>query len=169
MNAAAKLADLTDTLDMMPEESGAWLDCQTGRVVVVEDAVIQAVESVEGDAAPEGVADWQEEQLPAARGIVEGDARYLALPDKFEFHEYRQMERFIGTITDTRAADELWRAIKGKGAFRYFKDTADRLGLRDAWFAYRDEAAKRFMLDWAAANDVPVDETPGRAGLASGE
>ena len=166
MSPAVKLDDLTDTLDMMPEESGAWLDRQTGRVIVVEDAVMQAVESVEGDAAPEDLEDWQEDQVPAARGICGGDARYLALPDKFDFHEYRHLERFIGTVADARIAEQLWRAIKGKGAFRHFKDTADRLGVLDGWFAYRDAAAKRFMLDWAAANGVTVDETPGRAGPA---
>jgi hypothetical protein len=34
------------------------------------------------------------------------------------------MERFIGTVENAEAAEQLWRAIKGKGAFRYFKDTA---------------------------------------------
>jgi len=160
MNPAAKLADLTDMLEMMPEESGAWLDRQTGRVVVVEHMVIRAVE---GDAAPGGLEDWQEEQVAVARGICDGAPRYLALPTKFDFHEYRHMERFIGTVADGRIAEQLWHAIKGKGAFRHFKDTAGRLGLLDDWFAYRDQAAKRFILDWAEANRVTVDETPGRA------
>jgi hypothetical protein len=44
------------------------------------------------------------------------------------------MERFICTVADGQAADQLWRAIKGKGAFRYFKDTAHRLDLLKQWF-----------------------------------
>jgi hypothetical protein len=163
MEPVVKIMDLTDGLGMVPEESGAWLDRQTGRVVIVEDTVLAAVESAEDKAVPAGLADWQEEQLPAARGICEGDKRFLALPDKFDFHEYRHMERFIGTVTDARIADQLWQAIKGKGAFRHFKDTADRLGLREDWFRYRDEAAQQFMLDWAEVNQVKVDKTPGRA------
>ncbi len=162
MNPAVKLADLTDALDMTIEESGAWLHRETGRVLVVESAVIRAVELVEGDAMPEGLEDWQEDQVPAARGICGGDQRYLALPDKFDFHEYRHLERFISKVTDARISEQLWRAIKGKGAFRHFKDAADRLGLLDDWFAYRDAAVKRFMLDWAEVNGVTVDETPGR-------
>jgi len=74
------------------------------------------------------------------------------------------MEDFVRTVPDARIADQLWRAIKGKGAFRYFKDTAHRLGFIDEWYRYRDGAMKKFMLDWAAMNKVPVDQTPGRIG-----
>lgn len=161
MTPAVKLMDLTDSLDMVSEESGAWLDRQTSRVIVVDNDVIQAVEDSEDLTELE---DWQEDQVPAARAISAGDKRYLALPDKFDFHEYRHMERFIGTVTDADSANQLWRAIKGKGAFRYFKDTAHRLGVIEDWYRYRDETMNRFMLDWAEANQVPVDKTPGRSG-----
>ena len=164
MTPAVKLMGLTDALEIVPEESKAWLDTHTGLVVIVEDAVIQAVEEVEGDETPSDLEDWQKEQLPAARAISAGDKRYLALPDKFEFHEYRHMERFIGTVVDASKADQLWRAIKGKGAFRYFQDAARRLGLLDDWYRFLEAAMNRFMLDWAAANQVPVDKTPGRTG-----
>jgi hypothetical protein len=73
------------------------------------------------------------------------------------------MERFIGSVENSQAAEELWRAIKGKGAFRYFKDTAHRLGLLDQWYRYRDEAAKEHVIAWAEANQVTVeDDTPKR-------
>jgi hypothetical protein len=156
--------DLTDALDMVPEESKAWLDTKAGRVVIVDDNVIRAVEDAEPDTTPPELEDWQVEQLPAARAISAGDKRYLALPDKFEFHAYRQMERYIGTVADANMADQLWQAIKGKGAFRYFQDTARRLGLLNDWNRFLEAAMKRFMLDWAEANQVPVDKTPGRTG-----
>ena len=70
------------------------------------------------------------------------------------------MERFIGTVEDAAAAEQLWRAIKGKGAFRYFKDTASRLGLLQRWFQYREAAVKEFIAGWAEANNIPlVDDT----------
>ena len=52
----------------------------------------------------------------------------------------------------------MWRAIKGKGAFRYFKDTARRLGLLDQWYQYRDAAVKEYVLAWAEANEVTVED-----------
>ena len=46
-------------------------------------------------------------------------------------------------------------AIKGKGSFRYFKDTASRLGLLEEWYRYQADAIKEFVVDWAEANNVP--------------
>ena len=94
-----------------------------------------------------------------ARAIV-GDlgTRFISPPDKYDFHEYRQMEQFIGTVRSAEAADQLWQAIKGKGAFRYFKDTADRLGLLNRWFQYRNDAVKEFVVEWAEDNNVPYED-----------
>ena len=157
MNPAVKLADLTDTLDL-PAEWGAWLDRETGKVITLDP---ETHEAADPDSDPASAPDWvAPDDLAVVRAIDAGDPRYLALPDKFEFHEYRQMERFIGTVPDARIADQLWFALKGKGAFRHFKDTAGRLGLLDGWYRYRDEALNRFMLDWAEANQVTVDKTP---------
>lgn len=46
--------------------------------------------------------------------------------------------------------------IKGKGAFRYFKDTVSRLGLLPRWYQYLDEAMTQFVLDWAEVRRVPI-------------
>lgn len=157
-----KLTDLTDALEFDAEEISVWLDRQTGRVIWVEREVMEAVESAEDKPDPVGMSDMEKAQWEGAKGIVAGDERYLSLPSKHDFHEYRHMERFIGTVKDAGQADELWRAIKGRGAFRYFKDTAARLGLVEDWYRYRDEAMERFVLDWAEAHGVPVDQSPGR-------
>jgi hypothetical protein len=61
-------------------------------------------------------------------------------------------------VQDSAAAEELWRAIKGKGAFRCFKDTASRLGLLQQWYQYRDDALKQYVLDWAAGQNIPVTD-----------
>ena len=81
--------------------------------------------------------------------------RFVDAPDKFDFNEYRQMERFIGTVESAEAAEQLWRAINGKGAFRYFKDTAHRLGLLERWRQYRDDVLREFVVDRAEANKIP--------------
>ena len=97
--------------------------------------------------------------MEVARSILEDTGeRFVHPPRKFDFHEYHQMERFIRTVVDAEAAEQLWRAIKGKGAFRYFKDTAARLDLLDEWFRYRDEAMKEFVIDWAKDNNLAYDD-----------
>lgn len=163
MNAVVKLVDLTDALDL-PEEWDAWLDHQTGRIITLDPDTRSAAETDDPEDAPAMAPTISNAEQVAARAIADGDPRYLALPDKFDFHEYRHMERFIGTVADTDLADQLWRAIKGQGAFRHFKDTAHRRGVIDAWYRYRDEAMQRHMLDWAEVNGVTVDQTPRRPG-----
>ena len=153
MNAAAKLTELMDSMEMQSEEWIYRYDRQTGKVAMVERSIYSAVE--EGD--EEGLDPADEEVVLAQAMVEDSGERFIELPDKFEFHEYRQMERFIGTVEDACAADELRRAIKGKGAFRYFKDTAARHGLLDAWYRFRDQQVKQFVIDWAEFNDVPYE------------
>jgi len=70
----------------------------TGRIVSVADRILSAVEEGE-DGALTSVLDWQKEEVEMARAIVNhsGD-RFIDPPGKFEFNEYRHMERFIGAL-----------------------------------------------------------------------
>ncbi|HTV43433.1 MAG TPA: UPF0158 family protein [Candidatus Sulfotelmatobacter sp.] len=157
------ISELMDALEFDSTEHMTKLDLQTGRLVMVEDAVIGAVEEGD-DETVDDIAEWQKEELKLARAIAEDSGeRFVDPPDKFEFHEYRHMEQFIGTLDDNDAAEQLWRAIKGKGAFRYYKDTAHRLGLLDDWYQYREDAMKEFVKDWAEANKVQVVDDVGRS------
>ena len=149
------------TLEMPSEETCLCYDRQTGQIVGVARSVLEALERGVGEKTLER-PDWDSEEVDLARAIAQDDeSRFVDAPDKFDFHEYHQMERFIGTISDEHAAAQLWRAIKGKGAFRYFKDTIHRLGLQDEWYRYRDRAMKEFVIEWAEAKHVPyVDDSP---------
>jgi len=158
MNPKAKLSDLIEAIEFHSDEFVTRFDRQTGRIVTVEDDILRAFKEDREDELG-ALPDWQKQELEIARAIEEDDGRrFIAAPDKFDFNEYRHMERFIGTVEDTDAAEQLWRAIKGKGAFRYFKDTANRLGLLRRWYQYRDNALKEFVIDWAEANDIPYED-----------
>ena len=90
--------------------------------------------------------------------VADDGSLFLPPPDKFEFHEYRVMEEFIRSIDDNEAANQLWRAIKGHGAFRYFKDTLHRLGIQQSWYDYLEEAQREFVIEWAKENNVPFED-----------
>ena len=153
-----KLSELIEALEFDFEETRTFVDLEDGCVVTVQKSVLSDVEEGDEEALSD-VPDWQKDEVEIARAIVaDSGKRFVTPPDKYEFHEYRQMERFIGTVRNAEAADQLWQAIKGKGAFRYFKDTADRLGLLNQWFQYRDDAMKEFVVDWAADNNVPYED-----------
>lgn len=149
-----KLSELIEALEFDSEEHVTRVDLQNGCVVTVDRLVLDAVEKGDEESLRD-VPDWQKDEVKIARAIVsDSGERFVDAPDKFDFHEYRQMERFIGTIEDATAAEQLWRAIKGKGAFRYFKDTAGRLGLLKQWYRYRDDAMKEFVIGWAEAHEI---------------
>ena len=155
---SVKLSELIEALEFDFEEIRALVDLENGCVVKVQRSVLSDVE-VGDEEALSDVPDWQKDEVEIARAIVEDlGTRFISPLDKHEFHEYGQMERFIETVRNAGAADQLWRAIKGKGAFRHFKDTADRLGLLNQWFQYRDNAMKEFVVDWAEDNNVPYED-----------
>jgi hypothetical protein len=156
-----KLSELIDALEFDSDESVTRVDVQEGQVVMVDRSLLSAVE--EGDEESlHDIPDWQKEQVEIARAMADdADERFIDPPDKFEFHEYRHMERFIRSVENTNDAEQLWRSIKGKGAFRYFKDTAQRLGLLKRWYQYRDDAMKEFVVDWAKAMNLTIEDDTG--------
>jgi hypothetical protein len=152
-----KISNLIEALESASDEYGSWVDLEEGRVVCVEHSLIRALEEGDGNGGHVEEWEWAAEEVEIAREMVaDADRRFVEAPNKFDFHEYRQMERFIGTVEDSDAAEQLWQAIKGRGAFRYFKDTASRLGLLQQWFQYREDAMKTFVRDWAGAHGIPI-------------
>ena len=128
-----KLSELLDALEIDSEEQVTKLDLQSGCVVTVDCSLLSAVEEGDEEALVD-LPDWQQPELKIAQLIaVDSGERFVDAPDKFDFHEYRQMERFIGTVKARNMSEQLRRAIKDKGAFRYFKDNANRLGILKDW------------------------------------
>lgn len=82
------------------------------------------------------------------------DDDYIGMPSKFDIHEYSMIEAFAYSKDN----DELIYAIKGRGAFRRFKDTAIRLGLIDEWYQFRDQRYKKVAIEWCEYNGIEYEE-----------
>jgi hypothetical protein len=90
MGVVLSLRDIVDAIDSQSHESEAYLAPETGEIVLVtEDERIL----VEQGHADEDLPRWQRELIPKVRQALESD-RFLALPDRFEVHEWAIMERF---------------------------------------------------------------------------
>ena len=153
-----KLSELIEALEFDSDERATRVDLQNGRLVTVDQSLLNALEEGSEEVLSD-LPDWQKEEVEVARAIAaDSGERFVPAPDKFDFHEYHHMERFIGTVESAEAGEQLWRAIKGKGAFRYFKDTASRLGLLEQWYRYRDNAMQEFLIEWAEGHHVPVED-----------
>ena len=73
---------------------------------------------------------------------------------------YRDMELFIASVEDPGRAERLAVAIKGRGAFRRFKDVACWPGELERWHALSEERQRGRARSWLAAAGyrvLPVD------------
>lgn len=79
--------------------------------------------------------------------------RFFKLPDKFDINEYHFMEDFIyDEIPAGAIRDQFESAIRGRGAFRRFRNLAERLGVIDEWYDYKEKAQKKLAIDWCEEN-----------------
>ncbi|MDP2343073.1 MAG: UPF0158 family protein [Deltaproteobacteria bacterium] len=119
-------------------EQRTFLDANTGNIQVFADGI-----DAGGQDTKLGPGTW---------------IRVEPIPSR---EQYRMMERFIATVTNTGLKDALQDSIVGKGAFRRFKDAVGRYPEeRKRWFAFRDALLHRFILDWLKQHKLELQEIP---------
>src|SRR6266487_3624287 len=150
-----KLSAIIEGMDFQSDEGRSYLNTATGEVVSITDEELRAAEH---DAPLEDFPEWQHDAIRIARDIVEAD-HYVPLPDRFEINEYRIMEHFCLSVDDEDMRDDLCDAIRGRGAFRRFKDRVQAYGMAEAWYRYRDEALREIAVAWCEAHGIPYTET----------
>ncbi len=153
----AKLKDIIDGIEVQifqTEESSSCLNKKTGKVVTITDREFRAAED---DEPIEDFPEWQHENIKIARKILETDD-YIYLPSKFDIHEYEIMERFCLSILDDKISDHMLSSIKGRGAFRRFKDNIHRYDIEKDWYKYREEAIKQIAIDWCEENGIEITD-----------
>jgi len=151
MPAAVRLNDIIDVLEMQIDEYSSFLDCDTGQVETISDALLQRAEAGNDDES--NLPEWQTEEWKLAKRIV-STKRFRQLPTKFEVHEWAIMQDFSRSVESDRIREDLLRVIHGAGAFRNFKDTIRRHGIEPAWFAFRAGALRQIALDWCEENQI---------------
>jgi predicted nucleotidyltransferase len=126
--AKLDLSDLCMALEDNSPEHSWWIDPATGETELWSEYT--------GDEL--GLGHPDDRGLVPMEPIGSGEA-------------YRDMEDFVARVRDSKARDLLGRAIRGRGAFRRFKDTLLEFPeLRSAWFAFHDTRMQRRALEWLA-------------------
>ena len=69
---------------------------------------------------------------------------------------YDAMVAFIQELPEGEIRCRLERAIHGKGAFRYIRDTVEDAGLLERWYGFRDGFFEDAAREWCEDNDVPI-------------
>jgi hypothetical protein len=150
MAARVKVASIVDELGVAPDEARFYLDRETGEVVLLTEEMSSDLEGRLSDPP-----DWQLELMELAKKVDADPDRYVSLPDRFEVHEWDIMRRFVQTVDDDRAYEQLMDAIHGRGAFRHFKDTIHPLGIADDWYQFRDRAFEEIAIAWLEEHGIP--------------
>ncbi|MGE7768204.1 UPF0158 family protein [Peribacillus sp. NPDC096540] len=151
MNVQVKLKDIIEEMEIQFEESQSFLNIKTGEIILVTSDDLRTAED---DQPFDHLPDWQQENLKVANDVVENFENYIELPTKYDVNEYEMMEDFCLTVGDLRKQNTLLLEIKGKGAFRRFKDKIINLDIEDQWFSYRDERYKQIAKEWCQDNNV---------------
>ena len=149
-----KLSDVIGALDEQSDDVHQYLDRKTGRIQFFMDEELRAAEDADFETPSDDSEGLQEEVSPEVADFLSRQDDFIALPDQFEINEWDMMRDFIGTIKDSKAADRLDRAIHGRGAFRYFKDSIHELGMERQWFDYRNARLREIAIDGCEAERI---------------
>jgi len=151
MSQSVRLSAIMEVIEISSEAFSSYLNRITGHVITLSEEEISAAE--EGDDLDD-YPEWQRESILMAGDFLKNEKDYLGLPTKDDLDEYRLMEEFSLSAEDPNTLDILHGAIKGKGAFRRFKDALHRLNLTDEWYAYREAAVRQVAIDWCELNEI---------------
>jgi uncharacterized protein UPF0158 len=148
-----KLDAIIEALEMADDSISSYLDVETGEVRSITEEEFDLAEDLQ--TVIEDLPDWQREAIKLARSVREQEGkRYLALPDKFDVHEWAIMDRFSGTLKDAQMRNDFHGGIRGTGAFRLFKHLLTEYNLWDAWNRFKQVELRQMAIEWCEENDI---------------
>jgi hypothetical protein len=139
MAVSISLHSLVEELEAFMDGLCICINTRSGEVyTVTEDELATAME--EDD---ENLVDYHRDGVDRACQILfSGD--WIRLPARHSSEEHRLMEDFILSRVESRYQEELLQSIRGRGAFRRYKETLMRHGIQDAWYRFRKEELARW-------------------------
>jgi hypothetical protein len=149
-----KIDDIIDAVDFDNDMSESFLNTKTEEVVMFTDEELRAAEK---DVDLSDSAEWYCEAVASAKHYLENQDDYLSLPEKYDFNEYRIIEKFIARVVIPKQSEMLFESIRGKGAFRRFKTVLKNLGLVDEWYKYRGQKLREFVEFWCRENKIDFE------------
>jgi hypothetical protein len=140
--------DLVEIMDWSDDENQHYLDTETSEICPIESELLQALEN---DEPTDDLPEWMQESIPKAREIIGDDEKKYKFIVPFDTNEsYRIMQDFVNSeIADEKLGGMLADTIRGRSAFRRFKDTIRQYPeLQKKWFDYEHERKRELALEW---------------------
>jgi len=164
MAAMVSLREVVDELEALIDESAAYVNRETGEVYSIRD---EDAGLIEDGVDPDELPEWLSDEMPRIREVLESED-WLPLPTRFDIHEWAIMDGFARSIDDADVRDELLIAIRGRGAFRCFKDAVHRRGIHEDWYRHKAAALGRMAADWLDGHGVAYVDDLGATPAGSG-
>lgn len=108
-------------------------------------------------------AEWAIEAAKEQHHAREIEDRCIPTPSDFDIHEYRIMQSFSEDYPEPSKSKRLCDSLRGRGAFRRFKDLTFQLGIQEEWYRYLEAAHRRIAIEWCEEHDLEWEESAGRA------
>jgi len=151
MPLPVKLQDVIDALELTSDSYSYFLDRRNGEIETITDEVWSAAED---DELISEYPEWERELILKAREIRNTD-HFIELPGKSEIDSYEVMERFCHQYPNRRISENLSAVIKGKAAFRRFKDMVSDLGIQNEWNRFEHQSFEKIAIEWLEAAAIP--------------
>lgn len=151
MTMKVKLEHIIEGMEMQSEENRSYLNRSTGEIVYVSHEALLIAEDGE---EYEHLAQWQREEVETAIDIVESFGKYVELPSQLDINEYEMIESFCYRVSDVNLQNVLLNSIRGRGAFRRFKEKVHRFGLINEWYKYRDMRYMEIAKEFCESNSI---------------
>jgi hypothetical protein len=153
MATEVQLDAIIEALEMADDSISSYLDVETGEVRSITEEEFDLAKDPQ--TVIEDFPDWQREAVELARSVQEQEGkRYLALPDKFDVHEWAIMDRFSETLRDAQMRKDFHGGIRGEGAFRLFKRLLTEYNLWDAWNRFKQVELRQMAVQWCEENGI---------------
>ena len=158
MGIPVLLRQVAEELDALTDGWTAYIHRETGELYSFSDE--EAAQAGGEDEEDEGErAEWEKESVAKAKEVLHSEA-WIALPGRFEINEWEIMRGFAQSQTNREAAEDLLRAIHGRGAFRYFKDKVNHYGLWDEWFEFKKRSLEEIAREALEEAGIPYTQEP---------
>ena len=144
-NVRVPLQVVIDAVESADNEWNQFLDIATMETVSVPESLF--------------IDNFGDEYQELSDAIEEGfNSRFFRLPSPYDIHEYSIMERFIWSLPEGSIQDRLENAIRGRGAFRRFKDSIYRLDIEQDWYDFRENAYREIAVEWCEDHGFQFSE-----------
>jgi hypothetical protein len=154
MTKPVSISNIIDAFDVVNSELHCYLNKETGEISFISQDEMSLAEDEESES---DVPEWQRESLEITKQILDGDEKFLLLPDQFHLDERSIMFDFA-YHAEEKHRTKLLKALHERRPYRRFKDKVIELGIDKKWYDFREANFREVAIDWCKDNGIDYIE-----------